>query len=227
MNTQSWTLLETEKAAIVRAGSLLSSHWSPAKRLPPLFVTGGGWRRDRVVDAVITLISLLHAGWRNLVILWLPKLFPTWLFYFLVPEGYWHTGQLSLLIILTWNGKSVCGYFHSTWFTPVLLSVSPLYSLFVSHLWSLLFFWDFCVCSSYPCLLPSPSPLSPSWAFTLLLVPSPLPCPFCAHLALCLAACLSPPLSITCTAGATSAISHIFQVPLHVPRGLGPDWPMI
>ena len=122
-------LLKTNSISSVRTGSLLSSSVVASQAAPPPLWPewGSVGRRERRCWHSFHFTSACR---RNLVILWLPKLFSTWLFYFLVPEGCWHTGQPSLFIILTWNGKSVCGSFHSKWFTPVLLSVSALYSLF-------------------------------------------------------------------------------------------------
>lgn len=174
-------LLKTNSISSVRTGSPLSSFVVASQAAPPPLWPEWGLvgRRGRRCWHSFHFTSACR---RNLVILWLPKLFSTWVFYFLVPEGCWHIGQPSLLIILTWNGKSVCGYFHSKWFTPVLLSVSALYSLFehvfISRLCGLLFFfWDFSVHFSFPCSLPIPHPPSPAKSLGPSLSRSPGPCP--------------------------------------------------
>lgn len=174
-------LLKSNYISSVRTGSPLRSYVVARQAAPPSFVTGGGsvGKRGRRWGHSF---NFTFACRRNLVILWLPKLFSTWVFYFLVPEGCWHTGQPSLFIILTWNGKSVCGCFHSWWFTLVLLSASTLCSLFghtfISCLYGLLFSWDFSVHSSFPCLLPILHSLKSLWASFSPWSPGPCPAPF-------------------------------------------------
>lgn len=188
----------------------------PAKQLPSLLrlgrVRGSVGRRGR---RRCPSFHFTFSCRSNLVIFGLPKLFSPWAFYFLVPEGCWHTGQPSLFIILTQNWKISLWLFSQ----QVIYSRSFIclrrFILFVWHLFLLPVSAAFCSPGIFLFILPSPTPSIP-------LAPrepsppsrSPGPCPaLCVRPALCWAACPASPPAVRGTAGATSPAPHILRSP--------------